>query len=699
MTLHMRLVPTLVLALSASLSACAGGEKGGEERPFSPPPASTPVAETRAAAVKPASPKPPDPLRARADLPPDRRAVLRVGDELRTVDARAAVAAGYSLVDLHDEWTPYILNKFKDADGKSLENRYRRIYIGLANDETDGDGQPLPEGRVNYLELFGVPPTLGVIRERFLADESRECMKTIDLELMGQMERIPYRRPPLQKKFERGMRRLAARVERARKKAKVETREELAEKDPRWADEVNALEQHELGKRISLEVEKRLRCEGHLRRTRARHKQGRYDHGMRKAVESFQHEHMIYEKPYLRPDTLKAMSTPALELDYASFVRAFRERVVHAASVLEDGSVTVGGTTPAYVNSKGEKVPVRNLVKELTEAALTGMGWKTPQDVLAFYKQFDREAFHWMRIAVKLPEKPEYYADHMDLSIEVDRGDVWYDPAWNAKGDLRYPRRRRMPKLRLFLNWRGQKIPLVRWPTTIGGWRAEQAANGYEYYRYKKSDVGPRVIRKVVSGPVWVAPPSTPTRGLVKGADVNGHRERIVNYDEMGPGYLSAYGLVAGYFVIPRDDGRDIDHGIRAHGSSDYMSIRGWARYSHGCHRLLNHLAVRLYSFILQHRNMVVRGDQRMRLDRQFLREASVYQVRMPSRGFLFELTPPLPVLVRPGRIMGKHRHPMRGYFEKPDLKYPPGPAPSPKGGVNTRAGDGGGDADDGETG
>jgi len=107
-----------------------------------------------------------------------------------------------------------------------------------------------------------------------------------------------------------------------------------------------------------------------------------------------------------------------------------------------------------------------------------------------------------------------------------------------------------------------------------GGWRAEQATNGYEYYRYKGSDVGPRVIRHVVSGPVWIAPASTPIRTLVKGKTINGRWESIVNYDELGPGFLSAYGLVAGYFVVPGQNGRsDFDNGVRAHGSSDYLSI------------------------------------------------------------------------------------------------------------------------------
>src|ERR1035437_5698986 len=86
--------------------------------------------------------------------------------------------------------------------------------------------------------------------------------------------------------------------------------------------------------------------------------------------------------------------------------------------------------------------------------------------------------------------------------------------------------------------------------------------------------------------------------------------QRVVNYDELGPGYLSAYGVVAGYFVQPGKAGKsDWDNGIRAHGSSDYLSIYSSEGYSHGCHRLPNHVAIRLYGFILRHRPMHVLGE------------------------------------------------------------------------------------------
>jgi hypothetical protein len=175
---------------------------------------------------------------------------------------------------------------------------------------------------------------------------------------------------------------------------------------------------------------------------------------------------------------------------------------------------------------------------------------------------------------------------------------------------------------------------------------------------------------------VWIAPASTPIRSLVKGKIINKHWEQVVNYDELGPGYLSAYGVVAGYFVVPGKDGRpDFDNGIRAHGSSDYLSIYSSAGYSHGCHRLPNHLAIRMYDFLLQHRQKLVEGDSPMGFYRQFLWKDRVYEMRIPSRGFIFKLEPPLPVNVAEGEIKGTVKKPIVGYVPKPGVKYP-GPLP-----------------------
>src|SRR6185369_17671499 len=256
----------------------------------------------------------------------------------------------------------------------------------------------------------------------------------------------------------------------------------------------------------------------------------------------------------------------------------------------------------------------------------------------------------------------------------------WYDLPFDANGHYKPQPRKKYPSLTLFTKAGGKQIALARWRTTIGGWRAEQASDGYEYFRYKGSDVGPRVIRNVVAGPVWIAPPSTPIRTLVKGKLVRGAHTQVVNYDELGPGYLSAYGLIAGYIVTPPKNGTggDFDNGVRLHGSSEYLSMYSSTGFSHGCHRLPNHLAIRMYSFILRHRPMRVVGDSPMGFQRQFLWKETVYEMRIPSRGYVYQLDPPLPVNVLEGNIMGDQKKPIIGYVPKPGIRYPGPPPPAP---------------------
>ena len=56
-----------------------------------------------------------------------------------------------------------------------LPNRYRRVLIGLSNDQLDNDGEPLAPGEKNYLELYGAFPSLSVLRARFDL-EGVECV-------------------------------------------------------------------------------------------------------------------------------------------------------------------------------------------------------------------------------------------------------------------------------------------------------------------------------------------------------------------------------------------------------------------------------------------------------------------------------------------------------------------------------------------
>jgi len=605
-------------------------------------------------------------LRPREDLPPEQRALVLVNGAERWVDAKDIETVGYTLLDLRDDWTQPIFKEEYAPDGAPLPNRYRRVLLGLSNDQLDSDGEPLAPGEKNYLELYGAFPSFNVLRRRMLNDAAHPCHDQQSAEVLEAVETVTYVAPSHVHYEELKLQRVQRELEAARRAAGAKTLEQLAAKRPEYAARVRLAQRRPKEKLALAAVEKRLACEGLLRSDGERvHKLGIYDDAMRLAVRTFQQKHMIYEANFLRKKTVQALARPLLDNDYDAVVRGLRERVVAAAAVIEDGTAQTS-----------DKQPGPNLVDEYTQLALEQLGWHDANAVLAFFERHPEEDFRSLRMAVKLPPRPEYYASHMELEVEVDRGDVWYDLPFDIDGNFLVPPRKRFPTLTLYTTYNGQRIPLARWRTTIGGWRAEQASDGYEYFRYKMSDVGPRVLRQIVSGPVWIAPNSTPTRGLVKAKRVNGRKMQVVNYDELGPGYLSAYGLVAGYFVVPGQNGRpDYDNGIRAHGSSDYLSIYSATGYSHGCFRLPNHIAIRLYSFIIRHRNMRVGGDLPLDYSRQFLQNERVYEIRVNSRGFAYYLDPPVPVNVLEGDIKGLDKKPILGYVPKPGVEYP-GPPP-----------------------
>jgi hypothetical protein len=611
---HFRRLPLVAALLLAGCTKQPPAPQTPQNVPG--PPLGPPAAPVPPGPQAPVVEQPPEP----AEPPPPESRVLVVenGQETWTT-AEKAVAAGFTLVDLSDDWTPFLFAEHHAPTGEVLPNRYRRVFVGLANDQLDEDGQPLEPHEKNYLELYGVFPSLSVLRARFLEDAARTCD-----------------RPP---------------------------RKRRGHKQPVLTP--------------MAEGERRLTCEGFLT-PQSRHRTGRLDEAMRQALRSFQQKHMIYEGHALNPRTREALARPLLDNDHRSLMRALRERVVAAAAIIEDGTAERGGQ-PTFLAANGQRYPMRNLADEYTDVAAKQLGLGSAPEALAFMQRRQPADLAHLVAAVKLPPLPEYYGPEMDLSITIDRGDIWYDLPFDDQGQFIIKPRKKFPQFMIFTNYKGQKIMLARWRTTIGGWRAEQASDGYEYFRYKGSDVGPRVIRRVVAGPVWIAPESTPIRALVKPKVVRGKHEYVVNYEELGPGFLSAYGLVAGYFVIPGVNGRpDQDKGIRAHGSSEYLSMYSGAGYSHGCHRLPNHVAIRMYSFVLRHRPMRIAGDQPMDVSRQFLRGDDAYEIKLPSGGYAYYLDPPLPVEVLEGDIRGEQKTPVLTYVPKPGVRYPGPPPPVP---------------------
>ena len=632
------------------------------------------------------------------------------------------------IVDLSDGWAPFL---FSDSDGPekpSKPNPYRATFVALANDSVTEDElflqspagraavlssvpsalrsadptQPSPdeqraldrawagvrrERAPGFLEVYGIPPTLSVLARRVAQDSGKTCYDAVDVgALRAAGFEISFQSQE-QSRSEYAQAvddatRVAAQLGSFGEDAAHLTAEEAAAKlaatDP--TADLTFLERYRRGqqRRFAVRaVQDRLQCEGLL--APERFTPEAFDLATHQALARFERKNDIFGWGFLSGETKEALQRPASELHFETFKRILAERVADAAGILEDGSVARGGDPPTYVDEAGVRHPVPNLIGDFVAGLLGGLGVASPQDMEAFLRAQSAQALATLQVAYEPPPLPTYYAALMDLSAEIDRGDVWYDVPFGAGGKPLAQRRLRYPTFTLYTTWREQKIPLVRWRTTIGSWRSELGADGHLYLKYKNSDVGPRVWKNIVAAPAWLPPDKTPGKDLVtkKVFDRRQGPITVVNTEVMGPGFASAYGLAMAIHLKQLPDGGLFDNQIRTHGSVDYTSIA--RRFSHGCHRLVNNRAVRLFDFVLHHRKYARLGDHRLGdHKRKFWYGGRRYEYSLASRGYYYDLRPPVPITVLEGRVLGAAREPIRQFVRKPGVDYGPPPLDSP---------------------
>jgi hypothetical protein len=646
-------------------------------------------------------PKPPrPPIPKRAPLP-----ALAAGETYRFENGVAkkmtlaeAHATGLLDVDLGDAWAPFI---FQDSGGGDPEtvttpdppkpNAYRATFVALANDRVNDEGQPPKPGEHNYLEVFGIPPTLSVLAPRVeedLAPAREACLDGVDREGLetytgnvGFLDREHAKRDYLEALRDADWVRKetearAVGVDGGAQPEHPPTRDEVLaalrdDPNPQNPKQRARVERYLRGQarlRAVRALQARLLCEG-LLTSRSHHVDGQYDLPTHEALAIWERKNDIFGWGLLGGETLDALlqSTRLLELE--TFKRVAAERIADAAGIVEDGSLAqYRKKNPAsYRDADGQTHLVPDLIGDHVNALLAALGVATPEDLVAFLRA-NGAGLATLHVAFAAPALPPYYTDPMALSVEIDRGDIWYDLPFDARGRPVVQRRDHYPSLTLFTTWRKQKIPLARWRTTIGSWRSEMHADGHVYFKYKNSDVGPRVWKNIVAAPVWVPPDSTPGKDLLthKVLDRNVGSVTVVNTDVMGPGFQSAYGLVLAIHIDPRRGG--FDNQIRTHGSDDYTSIA--RRFSHGCHRLVNNRAVRLYDFVLRHRRFTRLGNMPMSLKKRFEVEGQHYRYELTTRGYYYELDEPVPVNVLEGRVMGAVKAPVVSYVRKPGVDY-----------------------------
>ena len=89
------------------------------------------------------------------------------GESTSQVDAVKADEEGHLLLDLGEDWTPYILSEASSPDEEPKPNQYRPTYLALARGEFPKDRHGYRAKKDQYLELYGILPTLSLLRDRF----------------------------------------------------------------------------------------------------------------------------------------------------------------------------------------------------------------------------------------------------------------------------------------------------------------------------------------------------------------------------------------------------------------------------------------------------------------------------------------------------------------------------------------------------
>ncbi len=590
------------------------------------------------------------------------------GKSERKVDAAVADVEGYVLVDLGEEWTPYIFSAPPGAEPAAYRKTYLALAKGIYPDNHHGERARVDE----YLELYGIMPTLSLLRTRFIAMSKRACINEINFEPLKQFQGfVAYRQEKANKETQRAFVALERRVSEIVRAAGVSTLEELNVETllAQTRGYVSAYVKQAPRVAAIRAAQARLECEGYFEGL-GQYIDGVLDWRTHEALARFERRHRVYGWGYIGKDTLEKLRVPSLELERDAVLRVLTERAMHAAGVLEDGTTSFrhDGTPRTYRGADGKPHPIRNLEAELRDDVRKAFALDTPDSTLGFLNRLGTIPAELLG-AVKGPELPEYYSKNMDLYAEIDKGDVWYDFPFDEQGLERPQPRHARPALTLYARYHDQSIPLARYGTTIGGWRSD-FENGHVMWRFKDSPVGSRMWQKIVAAPVWLPPESTPHKDLLQRSPKKGV-EWEVDYHEMGPSYASAYGLVAAYHLKyqKRPDGTLLiggDEGIRTHGSVDYMSVA--RRHSHGCHRLQNHLAVRLMSFILAHRTHTRIGQKRVALERDLEYDGKIYKLQLREGGYEFQLHDPVEVVVTEGRIRGKSEKPIKHAIPKFDV-------------------------------
>ncbi len=613
-------------------------------------------------------------------------AVLEGGRVVGQKTPEAARKEGLTVVDLSDDWLPYVFSETPEKP-----QPLRPFLLDLANGRT-GKGKQYARPREDrFFEVFGIFPSPNLVRRR-LADKKRHAchdkVKDAVLEELApknvippeELEKVPNPNP--------------------------ETRAETPMVTTGRTISPRPLTEQE--KRAVIAMQAHLRCEDMLR---GKATPGRMDRWTAEGLKVYQHLHQLADSSKIDADTRAVLLGDSREHDFRLLLRVLRERVVDATGLLEDGSAlgvqgqvegrvldspefqplavsadkaptgapTAPGVAPApaapgaapapAADASGKIRPAPDLIAPATHAAAEALGWKAPDAVLASTlvaapaasKKGARKVAKAKglqplppAVAIKLPPLPPYHGPKMELRAEIDRGEVVLErPKFDKDGHKKWkPPVADRPTLTLYAKAADHEVALVRWPTTIGGWKTFEKKDGTMALKYKDSVTGEAVWPEVLATPTWHPAPGMPTKRLViKRGDTFEPKTEII-----GPGYRAAYGLVAltHLQIMERNEKGEpqlMDLRIRSHGTPGYRAVKRGE--SNGCHRLHNFEALRLAAFLVKHHEHVRDGLVPEDYVRKLSYKGQEVALESDFKGYRFKLTPPVPVNVLEGDVKG----------------------------------------------
>src|SRR5690606_28224621 len=112
----------------------------------------------------------------------------RDGKQAGQVDAEGPDADDYVFLDLGEGWTPVLFTDGEAADGTPEPHAFRPTDLALSRGEFPKDPLWDRAREDKYLELYGIMPTLSVLRARMHWALDLACSKELDLSAFDHMD-------------------------------------------------------------------------------------------------------------------------------------------------------------------------------------------------------------------------------------------------------------------------------------------------------------------------------------------------------------------------------------------------------------------------------------------------------------------------------------------------------------------------------